>query len=123
MTAFSVHGRISDWVADEIGQQTLVNGDEYGYHLTMALAQTPQGEAVVWIVQMTTRSPFLGEDSIGFNQKLPGNIPAEQAVRKAVRDMIEALRKRFGARKRSGFQGNGHEAGAVPPGLLGKQPR
>jgi hypothetical protein len=120
MTAFSVHGRITNWIADEIEQQTLVSGDEYGYHATMALAQTPKGDAVLWVIHMTTRSPFLGEDSLGFNQKLAGNIPAEPQVRHAVRGMIDALRKRFEERKREGFQGNGHEPGLTPEAFRGK---
>ncbi len=120
MTAFSVHDRITGWVADELAQADPLNADEWGQHVTMAMMQTPNGDAILWVILLTLRSPWLGHDAIGSTSKLPGNIPQETAVRTAVKRAVENLRKAYGIQKGAGFpQGNGHGKNELPPGLKG----
>jgi hypothetical protein len=120
MTAFSIHGRIADWVATELETESVVSGEEFGYGITMAVVQSPRGEAIVWVILVTLRSPYLGQDAIGCTGKLQANAPAESAVRQSARSSAAKLRENFEALKRAGFpKGNGR--GALPPGLAGKR--
>ena len=57
MTVFSVHDRISEWVADELALADLMDADELGYHLTMGIVPTGQGDAIMWAILITLRSP------------------------------------------------------------------
>lgn len=75
MTAFSIHDRITGWVDDQIAKEDPLDGDEWGRHVTMAALQTQQGDAIVWVILITIRGPFLGEDVIGSMVKLQANIP------------------------------------------------
>ena len=120
MAAFSVHDRIAGWVADELAQADPMDADEFGHHVTMAAMQTPQGDAIVWMILVTLRSPYLGQDALGSVSKLPANIPPEPAVRMAVKRNVEGLRKAFGIKKAEGYApGNGHDQTGLPPGLRG----
>jgi hypothetical protein len=120
VTVFSVHDRISGWVADELALADPMDADEFGHHVTMAAVQTPNGDAIVWMILITLRSPYLGQDALGSVAKLPANIPPEPAVRMAVKRNVEGLRKAFGIKKAEGFpEGNGHSKNELPPGLRG----
>ena len=120
MTAFSVHDRITEWVDDELGQADPMDADEWGHHVTMAAVQTPNGDAIVWMILITLRSPYLGQDALGSVSKLAANIPPEPAVRMSVKRAVENLRKAFGMQKDAGFApGNGHSKNELPPGLKG----
>jgi hypothetical protein len=113
MTVFSIEDRITGWVEDPL------DADDWGRHVTMAAVQTPQGDAIVWIILITLRSPYLGQDALGSTTKLQANIPPEGAVRMGVKRAVEGLRKVFAIKKAEGFpQGNGHSQ-ALPPGLRG----
>jgi hypothetical protein len=123
VTAFSIHDRITGWVDDQLAKEDPLDGDEWGRHVTMAAMSTQQGDAIVWIILVTLRGPFLGEDVIGSTSKLQANIPPEPAVRTSVTRAVENLRKAFELRKRQGFApGNGHNQAGLPPGLTGKRP-
>lgn len=120
MAAFSVHDRISGWVADELALADPMDADEWGHHVTMAAMQTPQGDAIVWMILVTLRSPYLGQDALGSVSKLPANIPPEPAVRMAVKRGVEGLRTAFRIKKDEGYAaGSGHSANELPPGLRG----
>jgi hypothetical protein len=122
MAAFSIHDRIAGWVDDQLAKEDPLDGDEFGRHVTMLVAQTPQGDAILWVILITLRSPFLGEDVIGNTAKLQANIPPEPAVRTCVTRAVENLRKAFEIRKSQGFApGNGHDQAGLPPGLMGKR--
>ena len=120
MTAYSIHGRISDWVATELEAESTISGEEFGYGITMAPAQSPRGESIVWIILVTLRSPYLGQDAIGCTGKHSANIPSEAAVRQLVRNSAAKLRENFEALKRAGFpKGNGSSKDGLPEGLKG----
>lgn len=120
MTYFSIHDRISEWVTDELAQADPMGADDWGHHITMAAVQTPQGDAIVWMILVTLRSPYLGQDALGSVSKLAANIPPETAVRAAVKRSVEGLRKAFDIKKREGYApGNGHSTNKLPPGLKG----
>jgi len=122
MTVFSVHDRISEWVADELALADPLDADEWGHHVTMAAVQTPNGDAIVWMILITLRSPYLGQDALGSVAKLPANIPPEPAVRMAVKRNVEGLRTAFRIKKDEGYAaGNGHDQAGLPPGLLGRK--
>jgi len=120
MTVFSIHDRITAWVEDELAQADPMDADEWGHQVTMAAVQTPQGDAIVWVILITLRSPYLGQDALGSVSKLPANIPPEGAVRMAVKRNVEGLRKAFDLKKAEGYApGNGHSQAGLPPGLKG----
>lgn len=120
MGAFSIAGRISGWIADELAQADPMDADEWGHHVTMAVMQTKQGDAIVWVILVTLRSPYLGQDPLGSTTKLQANVPQEQTVRTGVKRAVEGLRTAFDIKKREGFpQGNGHNEAGLPPGLKG----
>jgi hypothetical protein len=122
MTAFSIHGRIADWVATELEAGSIVSGEEFGYEITMVPAQTPRGELIAWVILVTLRSPYLGQDAIGCTGQVRANAPAESAVRQIVRNSVAKLRENFGAIKAAGFpKSNGHNQAGLPPGLAGKR--
>jgi hypothetical protein len=115
MTAYSIHGRISDWVATELEAGSTVSGEEFGYHVLMTATQSPRGEIVTWTTLVTLRSPYLGQDAIGCTSRFQANTPAEAAVRQAVRNSAAKLRENFEALKRAGFEkGNGHKGAGFP---------
>lgn len=119
MTVFSVQERITGWVDDQLGKEDPLGGDEWGRCVTMGAMQTPQGDAILWIILITLRSPWLGQDSLGATTKIPANIPAEALVRGGVTRAVEGLRKAFEMKKAEGFpQGNGHSQAGLPPGLM-----
>lgn len=122
MTAFSIAGRIEGWIDDQIAKEDPLDADEFGRHVTMAVMPTPNGDAILWVILITIRSPFLGEDAIGSTSKLQANIPPEAAVRTSVTRAVENLRKAFQIRKSQGFApGNGHDQAGLPPGLMGRK--
>jgi hypothetical protein len=122
MAAFGIHDRITGWVDDQLAKEDPLGADEWGRHVTMAAVQTPQGDAIMWIILITLRGPFLGEDVIGSTSKLQANIPPEPAVRTSVTRAVENLRKAFEVRKGQGFApGNGHGQAGLPPGLMGRK--
>jgi hypothetical protein len=119
MTVSSIHDRITGWIDDQLEQEDPLGADEWGRHVTMAAMQTSQGDAIVWIILLTLRSPWLGQDALGSMTKLQGNIPPEPAVRMGVKRGVEGLRKAFEIKKREGVPaGNGHGQ-ELPPGLKG----
>jgi hypothetical protein len=122
MGAFSIHDRITAWVDEQLAKEDPLGADEWGRHVTMALMSTPNGDAIVWVILITLRAPFLGLDAIGNTAKLQANIPAEAAVRSAVTRQVQGLRQEFIRRRGAGGipQANGHRQG-LPPGLLGKR--
>jgi hypothetical protein len=121
VSVFAVHDRIAGWVDDQLAKEDPLGADEWGRHVSMAMVATPNGDAIVWVILITIRAPFLGLDAIGNTAKLAANIPAETAVRSHVTRQMETLRKEFARRKGDGFpQGNGHGTG-LPPGLLGRR--
>jgi hypothetical protein len=93
MTAFSIQDRITGWMADQIGKEDPLDGDDFGYHATMAAMQTPKGDAIIWIILVTLRAPFLGQQPIGATGKLQGNTPSEAAVRQIVTKLVTDLRQ------------------------------
>lgn len=118
MTTFSVHDRITGWVDDQLAKEDPLAADEWGRHLTMAAVRTERGDAIVWVLLVTMRGPFLGQDAIGSTGKFQANIPQEAAVRASVTRAVESLRKAFGIQKSAGFpKGNGHNQAGLPPGL------
>jgi hypothetical protein len=122
VATFSIHDRITGWVDDQLAKEDPLGADEWGRHVTMAAMQTSQGDAIVWVILVTLRGPFLGEDVIGSTSKLQANIPPEVAVRTSVTRAVENLRKAFEIRKSQGFPpGNGHNQAGLPPGLMGKR--
>jgi hypothetical protein len=122
MALFSIHDRITGWVTDQLAQEDPLDGDEWGHHVTMGAMQAPQGDAVLWIILITLRGPYLGQDVIGSMSKLAANIPPEAAVRTSVTRAVENLRKAFEIKKREGFTpGNGHKQAGLPPGLMGRK--
>lgn len=122
MTAFSIHDRITGWVDDQLAKEDPLDGDEWGRHVTMAVMGTQNGDAIVWVILITLRGPYLGQDVIGSTSKLPANIPPEAAVRTSVTRAVENLRKAFEIKKREGFApGNGHDQAGLPPGLMGRK--
>lgn len=119
MAVFSIHERITGWVTDQLEKEDPLGADELGQNVTMAIMQTPQGDAILWVVYITLRAPYLDQDALGANVKLKANIPPEPAVRMAVKRSVESLRKAFEIKKREGFApGNGHSQN-LPPGLKG----
>jgi hypothetical protein len=122
VTAFSILDRITGWVDDQLAKEDPLGADEWGRHVTMAIMPTQQGDAILWVILVTLRGPFLGQDVIGNTSKLAANIPPEVAVRTSVTRAVENLRKAFEAHKRAGFTpGNGHNQAGLPPGLSGKR--
>lgn len=121
MTTFSIAERVEGWIDDQLAKEDPLGADEWGRHVTMAVMGTPQGDAILWIILITLRGPWLGQDALGSTTKLQANIPPEQAVRMGVKRAAEGLRKAFEIKKAEGFpQGNGHGQ-ALPPGLLGRK--
>lgn len=120
MTAFSIHDRIAGWVDDQITKEDPLGADEWGRHITMAMMPTERGEAIIWVILITLRSPVLGEDALGGTAKVAGNIPPETALRGVVSKTMENLRKARDAKKTEGLQlSNGHSPNGLPPGLKG----
>lgn len=123
MAIFSIEDRVTGWVDDQLGIEDPLKGDEWGRHVTMGVMQTPQGDAILWIILITLRSPWLGQDSLGTTTKIPANIPNETVVRGGVTRAVEGLRKAFAMKKAEGFpQGNGHSQAGLPPGLMRRNP-
>jgi hypothetical protein len=123
VNAYSICDRITRWVDDQIDKEDPLGADEWGRHVTMALAQTPNGDAVIWCVLITIRAPFLGLDAIGSTFKIAANVPAEAMVRANVTQATGDLRKEFTRRRGDGFpppDGRHHQNG-LPPGLAGHQ--
>jgi hypothetical protein len=119
VTVFSVHDRVTAWVEDQLALEDPLGADEWGHQVTMGAMQTPQGDAILWVILITLRSPHLGQDALGSVTKLQANIPPETAVRAGVKRAVEGLRKAFDIKKSEGFPlGNGHGQ-ALPPGLKG----
>ncbi len=116
MGTFSICDRITAWVDDQIAKEDPLNGDEWGRQVTMAVASTPNGDAIVWVILLTLRAPFLGLDAIGTTFKIAANVPAEAMVRANTAKAVENLRREF-ARRRDvpAVNGNG-----LPPGLARK---
>lgn len=119
MSTFSIHGRVAAWVDDQLAKEDPLNGDEWGYQVTMALAPTPNGDAVVWCFLITMRAPFLGLDAIGTTFKLAANVPPENAVRANTTKAVENLRREFTRRRGDGLPPAGRQNG-LPPGLARK---
>lgn len=122
MSVFSIHDRIAGWVDDQLAKEDPLGADEWGRQITMAVMATPQGDAIIWVILITLRSPYLGQDALGSVTKAAANIPQEAALRKGVTSAVENLRKAFALRKSQGFApGNGHSQQGLPPGLTGKR--
>jgi hypothetical protein len=122
MAVFSIHDRVTGWVDDQLAAEDPLDADEWGRHLTMLAVQTPKGDAIVWVLLVTMRGPFLGQDPIGSTSKFQANVPPEAGVRAAVTRAVESLRKAFEIKKREGFTpGNGHKPAGLPPGLMGRK--
>jgi hypothetical protein len=116
---FSVRDRISGWVDDQLATEDPLGADEWGRHVSMAIMPTPNGDAIVWVILITLRAPFLGLDAIGNTAKFAANTPAETAVRSTVTQQAKALRAEFAKRRGDGIPvANGK---GIPPGLLGKR--
>lgn len=121
MAIFSIEERVTGWVDDQLAKEDPLGADEWGRHVTMGAMQTPKGDAILWVILITLRSPWLGQDSLGTTTKIPANIPNETVVRNHVTRAVENLRKAFETKKAEGFpKGNGHGQG-LPPGLAGKR--
>jgi len=114
MTVFSIEDRITAWVDDELDTASKISGEEFGRHVTMGAMQTPQGDAILWVILVTLRSPLLGQDAIGSTSKLQANIPPETAVRAGVKRSIEGLRKAYRMQE---------SADGLPQGLPADVPR
>lgn len=104
MAVFSIEALINSWVNDELEHASKISGEDFGRYVTMMLLQTPQGDAIIWVILATLRSPYLGRPPIGSRSTIQANIPDEQAVRKAVRTSIESLRREFERQKAEGFK-------------------
>lgn len=118
MTVFSIHDRITGWVDDQLAKEDPLGADEWGRHLTMSVTQTPKGDSIGWVLLVTLRSPWLGQDAIGSRAKFRSNFPQEAVVRVGVTGCVADLRREFEARKAAGFpKGNGHNQAGLPPGL------
>jgi|SRR5579859_624427 len=113
MTAFAIQDRITGWVADELEKESAISGEDFGHHVSMALAMAPgRPDTVFWIVMVTLRSPLLGQMPMGSTGKLQGNIPPEEAVRLSVRSSCAGLRQAFEDQKLAGLpKGPGLPAG------------
>jgi hypothetical protein len=121
MSTFSIHDRIAGWVDDQIAKEDPLNGDEWGRQVSMVIAPTPNGDAIIWVILLTLRAPFLGLDAIGTTFKIPANVPAETAVRANTAKAVENLRREFTRRRGDGLPpANGHRQ-ALPPGLARKR--
>jgi hypothetical protein len=119
MSVFGISDRIAGWVDDQLAKEDPLGADEFGRHVSMAIMATPNGDAIVWVILITIRAPFLGLDAIGNTAKLAANIPAETAVRATVAKQAQTLRTEFARRRGDGLPvANGK---GVPPGLLGKR--
>ena len=119
MSTFSIHDRIVAWVDDQLAKEDPLGGDEWGRQVSMAVAPTPNGDAIVWCFLVTLRAPFLGLDAIGTTFKLAANVPPENAVRVNTAKAVENLRREFTRRRGDDFpQANGQ----LPPGLARKGP-
>ena len=122
MSTFSIHDRVTAWVDDQIAKEDPLGGDEWGRQVSMAIAPTPNGDAIIWCFLITLRAPFLGLDAIGTTFKLPVNVPPENAVRLNTTGAVENLRKEFARRAGEGFpRANGHRKNGLPPGLAAKR--
>jgi len=118
MTVYDISRHVGEWVTDELGQASALSGEEFGYRVTMGVMPTPQGDAILWIVLVTLRSPYLGADHLGTTTKVQANVPNETVVRNGIKAAVEGLRKAYKAREAEGFpQGNGHNQAGLPPGL------
>lgn len=122
MTVFSIEARITGWVDDELSKASKLSGEEFGRHLSMAAAMRQGGgDQIIWILLITLRSPYLGQDPIGCNAKLGANFPDEAAVRLAVGQCVSALRMEYQKREAAGLaKGSGGKMG-LPPGLQGSR--
>lgn len=119
MTVFSISRRITAWVDDELDEASRLSGEEFGREVSMTAGTTPKGDAIIWLILVTLRSPFLGEPPIGSLGKIQGNFPSEPVVRHTVRSSAESVRKEFERKQSEGLpQGNGH-GHDLPPGLRG----
>lgn len=123
MTVYDISRRVGEWVTDELGQASTLSGEEFGYRVTMGVMPTPQGDAILWIVLVTLRSPYLGADHLGTTTtKVQANVPNETVVRNGIKAAVEGLRKAYKAREAEGFApGNGHSQAGLPPGLMGRK--
>lgn len=122
MNLFSIHDRITFWVDDQLAKEDPLGADEWGRHVSMVLAPTPNGDAVIWCFLITIRAPFLGLDPIGNTFKIAANVPAEAAVRANVSQAAENLRREFARRRGNGFPPAGDRPqNGLPPGLAGQR--
>lgn len=120
MSTFSIHDRVTGWVDDQIAKEDPLGGDEWGRQVSMVIAPTPNGDAIIWVILLTLRAPFLGLDPIGTTLKIAANVPAETAVRANTAKAVENLRREFTRRRGDGLPPAGRQNG-LPPGLAGKR--
>lgn len=118
MPVFSIEDRITGWVDDELETASRISGEDFGRHVAMAAMVKPGGgDQIIWIILVTLRSPYLGQEPIGCNAKLLGNPPGEPVVRQGVQACVSALRLEYEKRQAAGLAaGSGQQMG-LPAGL------
>jgi hypothetical protein len=116
VTVFSIQDRITGWMADQIGKEDPLDGDDWGHAAAMQVTDTAKGPQVSWRLLMTLRGPFLGQAPIGASIGLMTDSPPEQAVRHFTAKMMGDLRQEFGKRKTNMVRAPGLN---LPGGLTG----
>lgn len=118
MPVFSIEDRITGWVDGELETASRISGEDFGRHVAMAAMVKPGGgDQIIWIILVTLRSPYLGQEPIGCNAKLLGNLPGEPVVRQGVQACVSALRLEYEKRQAAGLAaGSGQQMG-LPAGL------
>jgi hypothetical protein len=119
MGAYSIADQIASWLADELAETSTITGEVFGYAVTMMPVPTPKGDAIIWAILVTLRSPYLGADHLGSGTKLQANNPPESAVRHAARQSAEALRAAFEQAKQDGLKAAANGTRQLPEGLKG----
>jgi hypothetical protein len=115
VTTFRIQERIEEWMADQLGKEDPLNGDDWGYAAALMLTDTDNGPKHTWRLMVTLRSPFLGQPPIPASIGLIAEMPPEQAVRHFAAKMVADLRAEFERRKR----GMANAPGLNLPGLPG----
>jgi hypothetical protein len=98
MTVYSISDRMAGWITDQIGKEDPLDGDEWGYGLSLDTVQTPAGNTAAWVILVSLRAPFLGRPPIAASMKLTG-MPPEPLIRQVVKKLVSDLRQAFEQQK------------------------
>ena len=114
MPAYDITARVGSWIADVLGTETALSGEDTGYAVTFAAWPGPGGDVVTWTFAVTLRSPFLGKPDLAVTATVQVTVPSEAGVRHFAASSLGKLREQAEAQKRAGLSaGNG--GAKLPP--------